>query len=136
MLALSSRLEQWFACKRLLAFEALVASGAGAGAASDDGGSGGGGGGGAGPTEPAACHAHFDGHLCWPATEIGQTARVACPRLQPAYELLLTTAAAAAAAATAGATGGPAELQEQSAGGGGGAAGAINQADGRQPAGK
>lgn len=27
------------------------------------------------------CRAHFDGHLCWPAARVGETVRLACPKL-------------------------------------------------------
>lgn len=60
--ALATKLDHWLQCNRL----------ASAGAAQTPA---------AGQPPAPGCHAHFDGHLCWPAARAGQTLRLACPQL-------------------------------------------------------
>lgn len=86
--AFASRLEQWFACRRanqLSELQLLLAANRAAGpqeaaaaasAAVDDAAVG------AGRLEnqAARCEAHFDGHLCWPASKAGERLKLACPR--------------------------------------------------------
>lgn len=80
--ALASRLEQWFTCRRLQLLEPQVAHHIIASsnsnnsdelsAAGSDAGQ---------PLSSGFCRSHFDGHLCWPTTQVGQRARLACPQL-------------------------------------------------------
>jgi len=70
--AFASKLGHWFACRRQAAASLQAnldrqapAEGRPSGAGSGSGG----------------CPAHYDGHLCWPASEAAASARLPCPRL-------------------------------------------------------